>query len=102
MPATGSAKYIIVCQGKSPNSGNSTSPCATIGAQRYEPVMVSAFVLDPGSSFAELNNLQNYVQVVPFDYQHAGLAFAFGLTMVLTFWLTAKPIGMMLELVRKG
>ena len=64
--------------------------------------MISAFVLDPGSNFDELNNLQNYAQVVPFNYQQAALAFAFGLTMVLTFWLAAKPIGMMLALVKKA
>ena len=64
--------------------------------------MVSALVLDPGSNFDELNNLQNYAQVVPFSYQQAALAFAFGLTMVLTFWLAAKPIGMMLALVKKA
>lgn len=96
MPA-GTVQQIIVCVQMSPNNvGTSTAPCATLGNIRYEPSMISAYVLDP------LSTLENLSQVVPFDAANAGAAFAFGLTLVLTSWVVAKPIGLMLELVKKG
>lgn len=72
------------------------TPCVTVGTTRYTPTIVSAYLFDSDP------NIANLTQVVPFDYQHSGAAFAFGLTMVLTFWLAAKPIGLLLELVKKG
>lgn len=77
-------------------TGDSVAPCTTIGADRQQPAMISAYVLDPST------NLLNQSVLVPFDYDSMGTAFGVAVTIVLTFWLIAKPIGMMLGLVSRN
>lgn len=86
---------IVVCR---PTGNNAVSipPCTYLSRTGQGPVIVRALVLDPAT------NLQNTVILVPFDYTHAASAFAFGLTMVITFWLIAKPIGLMIGLVKSS
>jgi hypothetical protein len=86
---------VVVCRATG-NQANSTAPCTIVAAKGYAPVVVSALVLDPTT------NLQSTISLVPFDYTQAAAAFSFGLTMVLTFWLAAKPIGILIGLVNRS
>jgi hypothetical protein len=86
---------VLVCRATG-NQANSTAPCTIVAAKGYAPVVVSALVLDPTT------NLQSTVSAVPFDYPQAGAAFGFGLILVMTFWVASKPLGMFLNLVKRG
>lgn len=44
--AGGSLQYIVECNVIG-TSGDSTAPCVTVGANRYGPSMVQAYVIDP-------------------------------------------------------
>lgn len=96
MPS-GTVQVVLVCVPKVPNSGGSTAPCATDAGtgQHYVPSQMKAYLVDPAVT------LESTVQLVPFDYTQAALAFAFGLTIVLTIWIMAYPIGAILGLIKK-
>jgi len=92
--ATGSVQMVLVCV---PTGGGvSVAPCASVGPQAYAPAQMQAYVVDPSVT------LDSVVQTVPFNYTSAAGAFAFALTMVVTFWLAAKPVGAILGVLRKG
>ncbi len=86
---------IVVCR-PSGNGRPSAAICASAGPTGFQQYTIKALVLDPTT------NLQNTATLVQFDYSHAAAAFAFGLTMVITFWLVAKPIGLLLGLVKSS
>lgn len=86
---------VLVCVATG-TTGNSVAPCVNVGTTRYKPAVVSVLLLDPAT------NLQSTVVAVPFDYPQAGAAFGFGLILVMTFWVASKPLGMLLNLVKRG
>lgn len=97
MPA-GTLKNIIVCVPKNPNTGNSTTPCATINNVRHVPAMQNVFIVD-----ASLQPSLTAIQAAnngTIDYTVAGGAFAASFTLVMMIWLASKKIGLVLSLLK--
>jgi hypothetical protein len=92
--AAGSTQYTIQCVLKSPNNGNSTAPCVTVGANRYVPVMVQTYEIDPASA--------SYIDAIatPFDYALGTSFFMFGFCGIIFLHLMSHGIGLVLKMVR--
>ena len=94
MPA-GRVTYTIECVLKSPNSGLSTAPCVTVGANRYVPVMAQAYVVDASAA--------PYIDSIaqPFDYVKGSQFFGFALIFIVLVWWWSKAIKEVLDVVRR-
>lgn len=91
----GSVEYLIECKIIGTN-GNSTAPCVTVGANRYAPVMVQAYVIDPLSA-SYIDQLST-----PFDYALGSAFWAFGFSGVMILYFSSHVIGLVLKKVRNG
>ena len=86
------------------NSIYGTSICSAFIGQGDTTVVLVPNLADP----ATLQAMQRLVATpdqyagVPFDYTAAASALAFGFSVVLTFYILAKPIGAMIDLVRRS
>lgn len=91
----GSVEYIVECKIIG-TTGNSTAPCVTVGGNRFGPVMVQSYVLDPASS--------TYIDVLttPFDYALGGAFWAFGFAGVMILYFSSHVIGLVLKAVKNG
>lgn len=91
----GTVEYIIECKFTG-TTGNSSAPCVTIGSNRYGPVMVQSYVIDPASAF--------YIDqlTTPFDYVLGGAFWAFGFAGVMILYFSSHVIGLVLKAVKHG
>ena len=66
------------------------------------PLEKYAYVSCNTQSITDCATQISTIPQVDFDYGQAAAAFGFGLILVMTCFLIAKPIGMMLDLVKKA
>lgn len=90
----GSLQQVITCTAKAPQVGPSTAPCSDLSGVFQQPVMVQAYVLDPGSQ-----TLIDSV-VASFDYTVASAIWMMAFTFVVGLYLASSQIGLLLNLIR--
>ncbi len=96
---SGSVQNVVLCIPKTPNTGNSQAPCATVGAQRYVPHVQTAYLLDPSiePTITAIQNANNG----SINYHASATAFGASFILVLTLYVMAKPVGTMLRLLKR-
>lgn len=84
--AAGSLQQIIVCTAKAPQVGRSVAPCSDLSGVFQQPVMVQAYVLDPGA--------QTLIDaaLLPFDYTVYGPIWVMAFTLVVGLYLVLNLI----------
>jgi hypothetical protein len=90
--------HYVTCVPKVPNTGDSTAPCATVGEDRYVPVVVTG-VLVPSSQGPVIDAIA-LVNTGTIDYASAGAAWAASFCLTVLCWFTAKQIGLVLSLLK--
>jgi hypothetical protein len=86
--------WVVTCIPKSPQNGNSTSPCLDVGTTKMVPAMVQSYLIDPSSSSAI------DAATTPFDYTVATAFWTLAFTFVVGLYLFSKKIGILLNFIR--
>lgn len=92
--ASGSIQNVIVCVPAS--TGASTAPCTTLNGVKHKPVMQSAYLIAPSSA-----GLLD-IALEPIEKSSVSAVFSAAFSLVLFFFLVARGIGLVLNLIRKG
>lgn len=94
--ATGMIQNVVVCVPRAATALSSVAPCATVDNVRYQPSVVSAYVIDP--SQASLFDMATQ----PLDVASVGAVWSVGFSFVLLCFLVGRGLGSVLSLIRKG
>ena len=94
--AAGTVVTSLQCVLKSPNTGTSTAPCISYGADRFVPVVQTAYVLSSSSASA-IDSIS-----APIDYVGLGAFWGFSFSATIVLWLVAKKCGLVLDAVRRS
>lgn len=94
--ATGMIQSVVVCVARAPSASASVAPCTTVAGVRYQPSVVSAYLVDPAN--ASLFDLA----VEPLDVASVGAVWSVGFSFVVFCFLVGRGIGSVLTLIRNG
>jgi hypothetical protein len=92
----GSVQYVIQCKPRT-DGGAASAPCGTdASGTAYQPVMVQAYVADPGAA--------SYFDAMsePFDYSQGMAFFSTACSFALLAWFVARNAGAVLAVIRRG
>lgn len=94
--ATGTVLNVVVCVARAPSATASVAPCTTVAGVRYQPSVVSAYLVDPAN--ASLFDLATE----PLDVASVGAVWSVGFSFVVLCFLVGRGLGSVLTLIRNG
>lgn len=94
--ATGTVQNVVVCVPRSQTANTSVSPCSTLGGVKYQPAVMSAYLVDPSqASTFDLSAEQ-------LDPASVAQVWMTGFSIVVLFFLIGRGVGSVLSLIRRG